>query len=314
MKRAIKINGRLIPKGGKEFLRIEIGSHRREGAIRLPVCVWRGEEDGPVLLITAGLHGDELNGVESLRRMITDGSIVPDAGTVIALPIANVWGFLNSSRFLPDGKDLNRGFPGSRTGPLSQKMALAIMQHLLPSADCGLDLHSGGVNENYPHIRCVTGAPGNMELALAFAPPFILDSPLMEGTFRKAAWLSGKNVLVYEGGESRSLSEFAVTECINGILRIMDHLGMTGSGAPERNETKVVEKSSFVRAGSTGDYYPSVPCGAKVGKGDLLARVYDTVSGEHSEITAQENAVALSVRRAQPVREHDLLIHLGITV
>jgi hypothetical protein len=312
MKRAIKINGRLIPRDGKEFLRIEVASHRRAGAVRLPVCVWRGEEDGPVLLITAGLHGDELNGVEALRRMITSGSIVPDSGTVIALPIANVWGFLNSSRFLPDGMDLNRGFPGARSGTLSQKIALAIMRDLLPAADCGLDLHSGGVSENYPHIRCTAGAPGDMELARAFAPPFILDSPLMEGTFRKAAWLSGKRVLVYEGGESRRISEYAVTECMNGILRLMEYLGMTASGAPERNETRVIQKTETVSSACAGDYSPLVRCGAEVSKGDILAAVSDPASGECTELTAREDGFALSVRHAGRVNESDPLVTIAL--
>jgi hypothetical protein len=312
MKRAIKINGRLIPPGGKEFLRLEIGSRRRESDVKLPICAWRGEEEGPVLLITAGLHGDELNGVEALRRMIASGTIVPDAGAVIALPIANVWGFLNSSRFLPDGMDLNRGFPGARSGTLSQKIALAIMRELLPAADCGLDLHSGGVSENYPHIRCTAGAPGDMELARAFSPPFILDSPLKEGTFRKAAWLSGKSVLVYEGGEPRRLSELAVSECINGILRLMDYLGMTSSGAPERNETMVLEKTALVRAVCKGDYRPGITCGAEVRKGDTLASVSDAASGNCSEITAREAGFALSVRHASRVNESDPLVTIAL--
>ena len=312
MKRAIKINGRLIPRGGREFLGIEIDSRMRAGPVSLPVCVFSGEEDGPVLLITAGLHGDELNGIEALRRMISDGSIAPDAGTVIALPIANVWGFLHSSRFLSDGKDLNRGFPGSVSGTLSQKMARAIMRHVLRAADCGLDLHSGGKSENYPHIRCETSVPGNMELARAFSPPFILNSPLREGTFRKAAWLSGKNVLVYEGGESRRLSEFAVSECVNGILRIMDYLNMTGSGAPERNETRVIEKSTLVRAERRGAYSPRVSCGARVIKGDILADITGAEDAGPVSITAKASGYVLSVKPAQQTTKGGFLINLGI--
>ncbi len=311
MKKAIRINGRVIPRGGREVFGMEIESGARAGALSLPVCVFRGEEDGPVLLVTAGLHGDELNGIEALRRMISDGSIEPDAGAVIALPIANVWGFLNSSRFLPDGKDLNRGFPGSVPGSLSQNIAGAIMRRVLPLADCGLDLHSGGESENYPHIRCDTSHPGNMELARAFSPPFILNSPLRDGTFRKAAWQSGKNVLVYEGGESRRLSEFAVSECVNGILRIMDHLRMTGSGAPERNETRVIEKSAWVRAKHRGAYSPRLSCGARVSRGDILADITGADGAGPSGIAAKASGYALSVRPAQDICKDDFLIHLG---
>jgi hypothetical protein len=311
MARAIKINGRVIPRGGREVLGMEIASGARAGALSLPVCVFRGEEDGPALLVTAGLHGDELNGIEALRRMISDGSIVPDAGAVIAIPIANVWGFLNSSRFLPDGKDLNRGFPGSASGTLSQNIARAIMRRVLPAADCGLDLHSGGESENYPHIRCDTSDPGNMELARAFSPPFILNSPLREGTFRKAAWQSGKNVLVYEGGESRRLSEFAVSECINGILRIMDYLNMTGSGAPERNETRVMEKSAWIRAKHGGAYSPRLSCGARISKGEIIADITGAEGTEPAGIAAKASGYALSVRPARDVSRGDFLINLG---
>jgi hypothetical protein len=223
-----------------------------------------------------------------------------------------VWGFLNSSRFLPDGMDLNRGFPGARSGTLSQKIALAIMRVLLPAADCGLDLHSGGVSENYPHIRCAADSFEDMELARAFAPPFILDSPLREGTFRKAARFSGKSVLVYEGGESRRISEFAVAECTNGILRLMDYLGMTASGAPERNETRVIQKTETVSSACAGDYSPLVRCGAEVRKGEMIAKISEAGNGGIIAATSPANGFALSVRRARPVHAGDPLVTIAL--
>jgi uncharacterized protein len=312
MRRNLKINGNAFPPGRSAFLSIDIAAHRRTGAVNLPVYVFRAEEPGPALLITAGFHGDELNGIEALRRMISNGSITPDSGAVIAVPIANVWGFLNSSRFLPDGKDLNRGFPGSVTGSLAKKIARTIMQNILPAADFGIDLHSGGASLNYPHIRCDTGVKENLELARAFSPPFILNSPFMEGTFRKAAWLAGKNVLVYEGGESRRLSEFAVSECVNGILRLMDYLDMTRGGAPERNDTRVIDRSSWVRAECGGSYSLHIGCGCEVRKGDLLARISAREGGEGMSLLAEESGYALSVRSANEVRKGDPLINLGI--
>ncbi|MFI5322532.1 MAG: succinylglutamate desuccinylase/aspartoacylase family protein [Thermodesulfobacteriota bacterium] len=312
MYRHLNINGNVIPPGKGASLSILIGTHRSAGSVYLPVCVFRGEAPGPALLITAGFHGDELNGVEALKRMISDGSIMPDAGTVIAVPIANVWGFLNSSRYLPDGKDLNRGFPGSTAGSLAKKIARTIMQSILTAADFGIDLHSGGASLNYPHLRCDTGVAENLELARAFSPPFILNSPLMEGTFRKAAWLTGKNVLVYEGGESRKLSEFAVSECVNGILRLMDYLDMTRGGAPERNDTRVIDRSSWLRAERSGSYSLHIDCGCEVKKGDLLARISPEEGGDGVSLLAEESGYALCVRSANEVRKGDPLINLGI--
>jgi predicted deacylase len=306
------INGSVVPPGGKAFLPIKVATHRRAGAVYLPVCVFRGKEAGPALLVTAGFHGDELNGIEALRRMISNGSIIPDAGTVIAVPIANVWGFLNSSRFLPDGKDLNRGFPGSASGSLAKKMARTIMKGILPAVDFGIDLHSGGASLNYPHLRCDTGVAENMELARAFSPPFILNSPLMEGTFRKAAWLSEKNVLVYEGGESRKLSEFAISESVNGILRLMAYLDMTHGGAPERNDTRVIDRSSWVRAECGGSYSLYIDCGCEVRKGDLLASISAGEGGRGVSLLAEESGYAICVRSADEVQKGDAIINLGI--
>jgi len=312
MMSVIRIYGRAVPRGGREFIGLDVDARLKEAGLRLPVCVFRGLETGPVLLITAGVHGDELNGVEAVRRMISDGSIIPDAGTVIALPMANVWGFLNSSRLTRDGRDLNRGFPGSRSGVESQSIALAIMRHVLPSADCGIDLHSGGASENYPHIRCAADSPLDMELARAFAPPFILDSPPGDGTFRKAARLAGKSVLLYEGGRSGILSEFAVTECVNGLLRLMDSLGMTESGAPERNETRVVMQTETVRASCSGDYSPLVPCGAEVTKGQIIARMYGEENSGAVEIFSPADGAALSVRPSRRVNESDPLVTIAL--
>jgi len=312
MRTVIRINGRAVPRGAKELIGIDVGRRRRESVGRLPVCVFRGGEKGPSLLITAGLHGDELNGIEAIRRMISDGSIVPDAGTVIALPMANVWGFLNSSRLTRDGRDLNRGFPGSRSGAESQRIALAIMRHVLPMADFGIDLHSGGASENFPHIRCTSSAPSDMELARAFAPQFILDSPPAEGTFRKAARLAGKSVLVFEGGRSGILSEFAVTECVNGILRLMDNLGMILTGAPERNETKVIEKTETVSSACAGDYSPLVSCGEEVAGGQPIAQVSDAENGKLITLISPADGFALSVRPARSVNKSDPLVTLGL--
>lgn len=312
MRTLIRINGRAVPRGAKELIGIDVGRRRRESGGRLPVCVFRGREKGPSLLITAGLHGDELNGIEAIRRMISDGSILPDAGTVIALPMANVWGFLNSSRLTRDGRDLNRGFPGSRSDAESQSIALAIMRHVLPMADFGIDLHSGGVSENFPHIRCASCEPGDMELARAFAPPFILDSPPGEGTFRKAARLAGKSVLVFEGGRPGILSEFAVTECVNGILRLMDNLGMILTGAPERNETRVILETQAVTSPCAGDYSPLVSCGGEVKKGEIIANISGAENDNIITITSPADGFALSVRPARTVNASDPLVTIAI--
>ncbi|MEQ9619064.1 MAG: succinylglutamate desuccinylase/aspartoacylase family protein [Deltaproteobacteria bacterium] len=312
MPRYITINGRKIAEGKHALVNLQIAKLPTHTVIDLPVYVYRGRRDGPVLLISSGIHGDELNGVETVRRMITGGSIVPDSGTVIAIPIVNVYGFLNNSRYLPDGRDLNRCFPGTKAGSLAGRIAWTLINDVIPIVDFGIDLHTGGANVNYPHIRCDTGLEQNMELAHAFAPPFIINSPLRDGSFRKAAQRKGKPILVYEGGESLRFDEFAISECINGILRLMDYLKMTDNGAPERNDTKIITKNIWTRAGSSGLYRPHVRGGDRVKKGQLLASITDPFGEAEIKMKAREGGYAIGLRSVPVVNKGDALINIGM--
>lgn len=312
MPRYITINGRKIAEGKHALVNLQIAKLPTHTVIDLPVYVYRGRRDGPVLLISSGIHGDELNGVETVRRMITGGSIVPDRGTVIAIPIVNVYGFLNNSRYLPDGRDLNRSFPGTKTGSLAGRIAWTLINDVIPIVDFGIDLHTGGANVNYPHIRCDTGLEQNIELAHAFSPPFILNSPLRDGSFRKAAQRKRKTILVYEGGESLRFDEFAISECINGILRLMDYLKMTDNGAPERNDTKVIMKNTWIRAGSSGLYRPHVRCGEKVKKSQLMASVTDSFGESEIKMKAREGGYVMGIRSVPVVNKGDALINIGV--
>src|SRR5699024_5028691 len=159
------------------------------------------EKEGPVLLLTGGMHGDEINGVEILRRLIADKKLVPETGTVIVVPLINVFGFIQKERDMPDGKDINRSFPGSKSGSLARLVASTLMKKVLPYADFGVDFHTGGQSrKNYPHIRCMLDVEQNKELAKAFAPPMIVNSFLIDHSFRKSARNNGKQILVYESG------------------------------------------------------------------------------------------------------------------
>lgn len=312
MNRYITINGRKIAAGKNALVNLRIAKLPTHTVIDLPIYVYRGEEDGPVLLITSGLHGDELNGVETLRRMISDGSVVPDRGTVIAVPIVNVYGFLNNSRYLPDGRDLNRSFPGTKSGSLAGRLAWTMMNDVLPIVDFGIDLHTGGANTNFPQVRCDASNEKNLELARAFAPPFIVNSPLRDGSFRKAADKKGKSVLVYEGGESLRFDELAITECINGVLRLMDYLEMTDNGAPEKNETRVIMKNTWIRAQTSGLYRPFVACGDTVKKGQVLATITDPFGEAEIKTKARHKGYVIGLRSIPVVNRGDALINIGL--
>ena len=182
----ITINGKKVNKGEKAEVSLRIARLPTHTVIDLPVFVYRGKHDGPVLLLTAGLHGDEINGIETIRRLIVDKIVYPLAGTVIVVPIVNVFGFIHFMRDLPDGKDLNRSFPGSEKGSLARRIAYVVMNKILPHVNYGIDFHTGGASKsNFPQIRCVFANPKNLELAKAFAAPFIIDSKLIDKTFSR---------------------------------------------------------------------------------------------------------------------------------
>src|SRR5690625_677649 len=207
----IEINGFSIGRGEQKEIELNIARLPTHTNIDLPIRQYRSEEDGPVLLLTGGLHGDEINGVEILRRMIYHKMLMPEKGTVIAIPLVNTYGFIQNIRGLPDGKDINRSFPGTETGSLASLMAFTLVNKILPYVDYGVDFHTGGdARANYPQIRCEWSIKSNRGIAKAFSPPVIIDSSVLENTFREAAQDNGTPILVYEGGETLRFDEFAI--------------------------------------------------------------------------------------------------------
>jgi uncharacterized protein len=224
---SMKINGIGIAPGERKLVNLRIARLPTHTVIDLPVHVIRAPEPGPVLLLTAGLHGDEVNGIEIVRRLIAGSWLRPERGTVLAMPIVNVYGFLQNARYLPDGKDLNRSFPGSKQGSLARRVAWNLMTHVVPLADVGIDFHTGGASlHNYPHIRCVLSIPRNRELAEAFAPEIVMNAKMIDKSFRKAAHRIGKHIIVFEGGESLRLHEDSIRAGMAGTLRLMHYLNM----------------------------------------------------------------------------------------
>jgi uncharacterized protein len=307
----ITINGKTVEPGERRYIDLRIARLPTHTVIDLPIYVSRAIEDGPTLLLTAGLHGDEINGVEIIRRLIADRSLKPARGTVIAIPVVNIYGFLQQARYLPDGKDLNRSFPGSKNGSLAARVAHAIVDEILPVIDFGVDFHTGGSSkDNFPQIRCVVGQPQNMALANAFAPPFILNSKLIDRSFRKAAQRRGKSIIVYEAGESLRFDEHAIQEGIAGTLRLMKHFGMLEQ-APIPNQTVVFEKSTWIRARVSGLFRTDAQTGARVTRGQLIGTITDPFGESQIEIHSRQNGYIVGINHMPVVNAGDALIHLG---
>jgi predicted deacylase len=279
----------------------------------MPVFVYKGKEEGHKLLLTAGIHGDEINGIVVLRRLISEKYLMPDKGTVIAVPLVNIYGFLQNSRNLPDGKDLNRCFPGSQTGSIASQIAYIVSKIILPNVDFGIDFHTGGSKiSNYPQIRCVLSDSKNMELAHYFAPPFIMQSDLIDKSFRKEAAKKNKSILVYEGGESLRLDELSIQEGIRGIKRLMHHLGMKKNPDIDISRKSIVlEKTSWLRAKTGGIFDYHVLTGDFVRENQILAHITDPYGSQKIAVKSHKEGYVVGINNMPVVNAGDALLHIG---
>jgi predicted deacylase len=313
MPHIFSINGSDIALGENARIDLQIAKLPTHTVIDLPVYIHRAPIDGPVLLITAGLHGDELNGVEIIRTLIASKEVIPTTGTVVLLPIVNIYGFLNNSRTMPDGRDLNRSFPGSKQGSLAARIAYTLMNVVIPHIDYGVDFHTGGANNNYPQIRCTFDIEKNLELAKAFSPPFIVNSTLRDGSFRRETQRLGKTILVFEGGESLRFDEVTIKEGIEGVKRLMSYLGMNNSAFISNRETLIIKKSSWIRATHSGLYRPSINYGEEVKRNQIIATITDPYGETEYKLKSRFNGYVLATRSSPIVNRGDAIIHIGTT-
>jgi uncharacterized protein len=309
--REIIVNGIKVRAGQSLNIDIAIARLPTHTLIDLPVFIRRGKEDGPVVLISGGVHGDEINGIVAVRRMLEDNLIQPLRGTVILMPLVNVYGFLSNSRTFPDGRDLNRSFPGSKKGSLASQIAFMMSSQIIPQIDYGIDFHTGGrMLSNYPQVRVDFKDKKGFELAKAFGTHFILDSPRIDKSFRKEAYKQRKHILVYEGGESMRLDDYAVEEAVAGTLRMLQFLEMVEK-APQPKLGIILPESSWIRAKVSGIFTSNVRLGQEVRKGQILAKISDPYGQVKIPVKATHNGHVIGLNNNPVVNAGDALIHVG---
>jgi predicted deacylase len=311
--REIRIAGQEIRPGEFKQIDIDIARLPSHTVIDTPIYISRGWEDGPVLALTAGMHGDEINGMEIVRRFLDSGLHQPKRGVTVCMPIVNVYGFLNYSRDVPDGKDINRSFPGNKNGSLASRVAYHLMHQVIPHIDVGIDFHTGGaMRSNYPQVRAVLSNQRNMELAQAFNAPFTIDAPFRPNSLRKEAARKGKNIIVYEGGESLRFDQEAIEEGISGTLRLMKHLNMI-DWAPEPNEeNRVIWSSTWIRSKHSGLFQSNVKCGQLVHKGEWVGTITDPFGEFKEQIKANETGYVIGLNNIPVINTGDALMHIGL--
>ncbi len=308
----ITLNREKIGLGEEKEILLNVAMLPTHTPINLPIFVSRAKTDGPVLLLTGGLHGDEINGIEIVRRMIERGLCKPDKGTVIAMPIVNVYGFIQNVRGVPDGKDINRSFPGIRGGSLARLLAYVLMNEVLPHVDYGIDFHSGGASRaNYPQIRCTFSQKINLKLARSFGAPVTLNSSLISKSFRKAADKKGKAVIVYETGESMRLDDEGIEIGIEGSIRLMKHLNMIRSEEMVLVETEMYRKSVWIRAKNAGIFQPKFELGDHIQKRQVLGYITDPYGKSVSKVVVTRSGRIIGLNNNPIIHKGDAIAHLA---
>lgn len=308
------ILGKEILPGKGAQLNLDVARLHTRTPILVPVIVERAKEDGPTVLLMAGLHGDEINGIEIVRRFLRKKLHKPTKGTIICLPVFNIFGFLNVKRELPDGRDLNRSFPGSAKGSLASQFAYHFMKEIAPHCDYIIDFHTGASQRNnFPQIRCVMSDPESMELARVFNPPFIINSSLISKTIRESMIKMKKKILLFEGGMANSIEEMVVEEGLNGTKRLIAHLGMRNYkiDTSKEREPVVLKESRWLRAPNSGMFQALVKNGTPVDRGTILAVVTDPYGNFEKKIKSPISGYVICANESPVVFKGDAIIHIG---
>ena len=304
-----------VRPGHSRELEIPITTLVTGTTVSLPVRVIHGREDGPTVWVDAAIHGDEVVGVEVVRQVMSRLSPRSLRGTLIAVPIVNVFGFTAGRRYLPDRRDLNRSFPGSARGSLAARIAHLMMTEVVDKCSVGIDLHTGSDRRsNLPQIRCDLDDPETRALAKAFHAPVMYHARLRDGSLRYAARERGARVLLYEGGEAWRLDEWAIDAAVDGVLRVLAHLDMIDSGtAPPVPETPslVSRRSGWVRATTTGILHTEVELGDIVREGDRLGSLTNSFGRTLRIVRADRDGIVIGRTEAPLVNRGDAIVHVA---
>lgn len=308
-----EINGVRAPAGKLTQIELRVARMPTGMWMSLPVGVLHGRLPGPVIWISAAIHGDELNGVPIIRHVLDQIDPRELSGTVLAVPAVNVFGLVQESRYLPDRRDLNRCFPGSKRGSSASQLAHLFMQEIVAPCELGLDLHTGsGGRTNLPQLRCDCEQLETLRLAREFAAPMVLHSRLRDGSLRAAARELGKTVLVYEAGEANRFDSQAINVGVGGVLRVMKSLDMiTNEVESPRTMPRVSWGSSWVRARRTGFCEMLERLGAEVAAGDSVAVVFDALGRDRSLVKAKTAGVLIGHVTSPIVHRGDAIAHIA---
>ncbi|NNE31284.1 MAG: succinylglutamate desuccinylase/aspartoacylase family protein [Winogradskyella sp.] len=311
----LNILGVKVAPGESSTITFEVAKLHTRNTLAVPIIIERSKKSGPTVLMTAGIHGDEINGVEIVRQIIAKGINKPKIGTIICVPVINVFGFLNMNRLFPDGRDLNRVFPGSANGSLASRVANFVMKEIIPHVDFVMDFHTGGADRfNAAQIRIIQGDEKLNELAHVFGAPFIYYSKNLNKSFRNACYNAGVPILLFEGGKSFNIHSPITNTGVNGAKRVLHHLGMLNRKfkvSKPKSNVIIIEESKWLRAKYSGMFKATIDINSFVKKGDVLGHITDPYGSFNYFVKAPNDGYIFNVNESPVIYQGDAIFHIS---
>lgn len=307
-----ELAGHKIAPGSTQKIELPVAQLYTATDMSMPIHVIHSRKPGPVMFVSAAIHGDELNGIEIIRRIIKRPPRITH-GTLVLVPMVNVLGVLNQSRYMPDRRDLNRSFPGSEKGSLAARLAHLFLNEVVKKCDLGIDLHTGAIHRtNFPQIRADLNDEETLDLAKAFGVPVVLNSNLRDGSLRQAANENGTKILLYEAGEALRFDELAIRAGVKGVQNILSHLSMTR----KRKTTKfhdpfIAYKSSWVRAASSGIVNDFKSLGDRVKRNEVLAEIGDSYGQVLDRVSSTREGIIIGKQNIPLVQEGEAMFNIA---
>jgi len=310
----LSIAGVEVARGERCRIDVPVAQHYASGKVVLPVMVVRGRHPGPCVFVSAAVHGDEINGVEIIRRLLARKAMRSLRGTLLAVPVVNVYGFTAQSRYLPDRRDLNRSFPGSATGSLAARLAHVFTREIVDRCSLGIDLHTAGRNRsNLPQLRASLDDAETARLARAFGVPVILNANLRDGSLRQEVLDKGYPMLLYEAGEALRFDEIAIRAGVRGILSVLRAASVLAPAKTQRPQVEPVlaRSSRWLRAAEGGLLRARAPLGARISKGQTIAVISDPIGERETPVVSDMSGIVIGRTELPLVNEGDALFHVA---
>lgn len=314
-KNILTLLGQEILPGQSATVNFNLAKLYTTSTVEVPIIIERSKKKGPVVLITSGIHGDEINGVEIVRQIIAKKINKPKKGTIICIPVLNIFGFLDMKRAFPDGRDLNRVFPGNPRGSLASRFAYQFVKKILPVADFCLDFHTGGASRfNVAQTRVDPSDTVTRKYADIFSAPFTLESKIIPKSYRSTCARLGIPILLFEGGKSKVSDKAIARYGVDGAMRILDHLDMLDNvfevpvpaGPPV-----LVEGTRWLRANYSGLLHIKAVCGQFVEKGQKIATITDPYGRFRHPVNAPREGYVINVNEASLVYQGDAIFNIS---